>query len=75
LPPADAAQAKAFVSRSLNAILFRARDLPALPPARIPALGCRGQAISPGTFVPDASGRSQLVAEVPSLTGHRPRWL
>ena len=35
LPPAGAAQAKAFVSRSQNAIIFTARDLPALPPAQV----------------------------------------
>jgi anti-sigma-K factor RskA len=70
LPPADAAQAKAFVSRSLNAIIFTARDLPPLPPARVYQLWAvaGGQAISAGIFVPDASGRSQLVADVPSLT-------
>jgi hypothetical protein len=70
LPPADAAQAKAFVSRSLNAIIFTARDLPPLPPARVYQLWAvaGGQAISAGTFAPDPSGRSRLVADVPSLT-------
>ncbi len=70
LPPANAAQAKAFVSRSQNAILFTARDLPALPAARVYQLWAvaGGQAISAGTFVPDARGRSQLVADVPALT-------
>jgi anti-sigma-K factor RskA len=70
LPPADAAQGKAFVSRSQNAILFTARDLPALPPARVYQLWAvaGGQAISAGTFVPDARGRSQLVSDVPALT-------
>jgi hypothetical protein len=70
LPPADAAQAKAFVSRSLNAIIFTARDLPALPQARVYQLWAvaGGQAISAGIFVPDERGRSQLVAEVPTLT-------
>jgi len=70
LPPANAAQAKAFVSRSQNAILFTARDLPSLPAARVYQLWAvaGGQAISAGTFVPDARGRSQLVADVPALT-------
>ena len=70
LPPANAAQAKAFVSQSQNAILFTARDLPALPAARVYQLWAvaGGQAISAGTFVPDARGRSRLVAEVPALT-------
>jgi anti-sigma-K factor RskA len=70
LPPANAAQAKAFVSRSQNAILFTARDLPALPAARVYQLWAvaGGQAISAGTFMPDARGRSQLVADVPALT-------
>jgi Anti-sigma-K factor rskA len=70
LPPASTAQAKAFVSRSLNAIIFTARDLPALPSARVYQLWAvaAGQAISAGTFVPDARGRTQLVAEVPALT-------
>jgi anti-sigma-K factor RskA len=70
LPPASAAQAKAFVSRSQNAIIFTARDLPALPSARVYQLWAvaAGQAISAGTFVPDARGRSQLVADVPALT-------
>jgi len=70
LPPANAAQAKAFVSRSQNAILFTARDLPALPAARVYQLWAvaGGQAISAGTFVPDARGRTQLVADVPALT-------
>jgi anti-sigma-K factor RskA len=70
LPPANAAQGKAFVSRSQNAILFTARDLPALPAARVYQLWAvaGGQAISAGTFVPDAQGRSQLVADVPALT-------
>jgi hypothetical protein len=70
LPPATAAQAKAFVSRSQNAILFTARDLPALPAARVYQLWAvaGGRAISAGTFVPDARGRTQLVADVPALT-------
>jgi anti-sigma-K factor RskA len=70
LPPATAAQAKAFVSRSQNSILFTARDLPALPAARVYQLWAvaGGQAISAGTFVPDAAGRTQLVADVPALT-------
>lgn len=70
LPPADDAQAKAFVSRSRGTIIFTARDLPPLPPARVYQLWAvaGGQAISAGTFVPDSNGRSQLVAEVPSLT-------
>ena len=70
LPPANAAQGKAFVSRSQNAILFTARDLPPLPAARVYQLWAvaGGQAISAGTFVPDARGRSQLVADVPALT-------
>lgn len=70
VPPANAAQGKAFVSRSQNAILFTARDLPALPAARVYQLWAvaGGQAISAGTFVPDARGRSQLVADVPTLT-------
>lgn len=69
LPPAGAAQAKAFVSQSLNAILFTARDLPALPANRVYQLWAvaGGQAISAGTFVPDPRGRSQLVADVPAL--------
>lgn len=71
LPPADAAQAKAFVSRSQNTIIFTARELPALPAGRVFQLWAvaGGKAISAGTFVPDARGRSQLVAEVPGLTG------
>jgi anti-sigma-K factor RskA len=70
LPPAAAAQAKAFVSRSQNAIIFTARDLPALPAARVYQLWAvaGGQAISAGTFLPDARGRSQLVSDVPALT-------
>ena len=70
LPPAGRAQAKAFVSQSLNAILFTARDLPALPADRVYQLWAvaGGQAISAGTFVPDPRGRSQLVADVPALT-------
>ena len=70
LPPANAAQGKAFVSRSQNAILFTARDLPPLPGARVYQLWAvaGGQAISAGTFVPDARGRSQLVSDVPALT-------
>ena len=70
LPPANAAQAKAFVCRSQNAILFTARDLPSLPAARVYQRWAvaGGQAISAGTFVPDARGRSQLVADVPALT-------
>lgn len=70
LPPASAAQGKAFVSQSQNAILFTARDLPALPAERVYQLWAvaGGQAISAGTFVPDARGRSQLVADVPTLT-------
>ena len=70
LPPATAAQGKAFVSRSQNAILFTARNLPALPAARVYQLWAvaGGQAISAGTFVPDPAGRTQLVADVPALT-------
>jgi anti-sigma-K factor RskA len=70
LPPANAAQAKAFVSRAQNAIIFTARDLPSLPAARVYQLWAvaGGQAISAGTFLPDARGRSQLVADVPALT-------
>jgi hypothetical protein len=70
VPPAGAAQAKAFVSRSQNAIIFTARDLPALPAARVYQLWAvaGGRAISAGTFVPDARGRGQLVAAVPTLT-------
>jgi hypothetical protein len=69
LPPAASAQAKAFVSRSQNAIIFTARDLPALPPAQVYQLWAvaGGQAISVGLFEPDARGRSQVVGEVPSL--------
>lgn len=69
LPPAEAAQAKAFVSRAQNAIIFTARDLPALPAARVYQLWAvvGGQAVSAGTFVPDERGRSQLVASVPPL--------
>lgn len=67
LPPAEAAQAKAFVSRAQNAIIFTARDLPTLPAARVYQLWAvvGGRAISAGTFVPDERGRSQLVASVP----------
>jgi hypothetical protein len=70
LPPAEAAQGKAFVSRSLNAIIFTARDLPALPAARVYQLWAiaGGQPISAGTFVADERGRGQLVADVPALT-------
>ncbi|MEZ5284628.1 MAG: anti-sigma factor [Vicinamibacterales bacterium] len=70
VPPAASAQAKAFVSRSQNAILFTVRDLPPPPAARVYQLWAiaGGQPISAGTFVPDASGRTQLVAEVPALT-------
>jgi hypothetical protein len=69
VPPAAAAQARAFVSPSQNALIFSARDLPALPPARVYQLWAiaGGQPISAGTFVPDARGRSQLTADLPSL--------
>jgi hypothetical protein len=69
LPPAAAAQAKAFVSPSENTIIFSARDLPALPAAQVYQLWAiaNGQPISAGTFVPDARGRFQLVADVPAL--------
>ena len=70
VPPAAGAQAKAFVSASENTIIFSARDLPALPAAQVYQLWAiaNGQPISAGTFVPDARGRFQLVAEVPTLT-------
>ena len=69
MPPAAAAQAKAFVSASENTIIFSARDLPALPAAQVYQLWAiaNGQPISAGTFVPDARGRFQLVADVPTL--------
>ena len=49
----------------------RVRGLPASAGARVrPRHGAAagGQAISADTFVPDARGRSQLVADVPTLT-------
>ena len=66
---ARVAQAKAFVSASENTIIFSARDLPALPAAQVYQLWAiaNGQPISAGTFVPDARGRFQLVADVPTL--------
>ena len=69
VPPAAGAQAKAFVSASQNTIIFSARDLPALPAAQVYQLWAiaNGQPISAGTFVPDARGRFQLVADVPTL--------
>jgi anti-sigma-K factor RskA len=69
VPPAAAAQAKAFVSASQNTIIFSVRDLPALPAAQVYQLWAiaNGQPISAGTFVPDARGRFQLVADVPAL--------
>jgi anti-sigma-K factor RskA len=69
VPPAAAAQAKAFVSASENTIIFSARDLPALPATQVYQLWAiaNGQPISAGTFVPDARGRFQLVADVPTL--------
>jgi len=69
VPPAAAAQARAFVSPSRNAIIFSARNLPALPAARVYQLWAiaGGQPISAGTFVPDAQGRYEFVADVPSL--------
>ncbi len=69
VPPAAGAQAKAFVSASENTIIFSARDLPALPAAQVYQLWAiaNGQPISAGTFVPDARGRFQLVADVPTL--------
>jgi hypothetical protein len=76
LPPATAAQATAFVSRSQNSILLTARNLPALPAARVYQLWAvaGGQAISAGTFLPDAAGRTQLVADVPALARGPMRW-
>jgi hypothetical protein len=70
VPPAARAQARAFVSASENTIIFSARDLPALPAAQVYQLWAiaNGQPISAGTFVPDARGRFQLVADVPTLT-------
>jgi hypothetical protein len=71
LPPAAAAQARALVSPSQNAIFFSARGLPTLPQARVYQLWAivGGQAISAGTFVPDVSGRGELVVELQALTG------
>jgi hypothetical protein len=69
VPPAAAAQARAFVSPSQNAIIFSARNLPALPSARVYQLWAiaGGQPISAGTFVPNSQGRFELVADVPAL--------
>lgn len=68
-PPAAGAEARAFVSRSRAAIVFTARNLPALPIGRTYQLWAvaGGQAISAGLFEPDAQGRGQIVADVPTL--------
>jgi hypothetical protein len=64
--PADRAQGKAFISRSLNAVIFSARDLPALPTGRVYQLWAiaGGQPISAGVFEPDPQGRGQIVSEL-----------
>ncbi len=69
VPPAARARGRAFVSAARRAILFTARDLPALPDGRTYQLWAiaGGQAISAGIFVPDGLGNTQVEAAVPAL--------
>lgn len=64
--PAGRAEGRAFLSRASNALIFSARDLPALPPDRVYQLWAiaDGKPVSAGLFTPDARGRSQLVTEL-----------
>lgn len=68
--PAGRAEGKAFLSRSHGTLIFSARNLPSLPSHQTYQLWAiaDGKPISAGLFTPDAQGRSQLVANLPTLS-------
>lgn len=68
--PAARAEAKVFLSRARNTLIFSARDLPPLPADRTYQLWAiaDGKPISAGVFAADASGRGQLIAQLAGLT-------
>jgi anti-sigma-K factor RskA len=71
IAPADRAGATAFISRTRRALVFNAHDLPPLPPDRVYQVWAiaDGAPISAGIFTADATGRAQLVADLPTLSG------